>query len=75
MNATDATTGIVWAPSLFTMIFPYYYRMLWKHLGNYPSSLLGQTFCPHAWEVHTQIVQPELEVLASFIISGFHGIH
>lgn len=73
MNVIDATTGTVWAPSPFTTIFPYYYRMLWEHLGNYPNSLLGWTLCPHAWEVDTQAIQPELEVLASFVISGFQS--
>lgn len=43
MNVTDATTGTFWEPTPFTMIFPYYYRMLWEHLGNHPNSLLRWT--------------------------------
>lgn len=70
VTVTDATAGTGWAPSPFTVIFPHYYRMLWEHLGNYPNSLRGRTLCPHAREVHTQNIQPELEVLASFVISG-----
>lgn len=70
MDVIDASTATVWAPSPRTMILPRYHRMLWEQLGNHPSSLLGWTLCPRAGEVHTQNIQPELEVFASFAVSG-----
>lgn len=73
-DVIDASTGTVWAPSPRTTILPRYYRMLWEHLGNYPSSLLGWPLCPRAGEVRTQNTQPELEGFASFAASGMLGV-
>lgn len=73
MTVTDATTETAWTP-LFTMIFLYHYSMQWEHLGNYPSFLLGWTFCPHAWEVHNQNIQLSCSYhLSSVALTAYFG--